>query len=99
MQYLVILTVLGLLTGLVGRRKGSSFAIWFIVGAVLPFFGLIAALLYRREGDELKRHCPECGSVLAITDQVCSTCGRDLDFPRADDWPPAGAPGALRYHR
>ena len=57
--YLVIAISFGLAAGIVGRAKGSSFLIWFAVGAVIPLFGLIAAFLYRSEHDEPERRCPD----------------------------------------
>ena len=80
-EYLVLAFFFGLATGVVGKIKGSSFVIWFIVGAVVPVFGLIAAIVSRWEKAELRRRCEECGAVVPITDQVCKRCGRDLDFP------------------
>jgi hypothetical protein len=71
----------GIAGGMVGRRKGSSFWIWFLVCAVPPFFGIIAALMHRYESDELRRQCPTCGRVLRITDALCTRCGTDLEFP------------------
>ena len=47
MEYLVIAFFFGLATGLIGRAKGSSFFIWFLIGMVLPPLGMIAAILYR----------------------------------------------------
>jgi hypothetical protein len=79
--YLVIAISFGLASGVVGKTKGSSFWIWFAVGAVLPVIGLVAALLYRVERDELRRECPTCGAVLKLYDQVCTRCGTDLEFP------------------
>ena len=40
---------------MIGKIKGSSFFIWFLVGAVLPCFGTIAAVLYRFERNEPRR--------------------------------------------
>jgi len=82
--------VVGLATGLIGRMKGSSFVIWFLVGAALPGIGFFAALLYRYEQDDPLRQCPECGNVVPISDQVCMRCGGDLHFPEAPS--PAGNP-------
>jgi hypothetical protein len=79
--YLVICLSFGLAGGIVGRIKGSSFWIWFLVSAVLPFAGLIAALLYRFETDELRRQCPGCGKVVKLHDAICTRCGTELDFP------------------
>ena len=63
MQLLVILFSFGLATAIIGRAKGSSFFIWFIVGFFLPLIGLIAVILYRREKDEPERRCPRCGLI------------------------------------
>ena len=71
----------GLATGIIGRAKGSSFFIWFVVGAVLPLLGLIAVILYRSERDEPERRCPRCGAVQKLYVQVCNVCGEDLYLP------------------
>jgi hypothetical protein len=71
----------GLLGGLIGRQKGSSFVLWGLVSAVLPVLGPLGALLYRTERDELRRQCERCGSVVYIHDAVCTHCGGELDFP------------------
>jgi hypothetical protein len=56
-QWLVIMFFFGLSAGGIGRLKGSSFFIWFFVGAALPVFGTLAAVLYRYERDEPRREC------------------------------------------
>jgi hypothetical protein len=80
-ELLVILFFFGLSAGVIGKIRGSSFVLWFLIGFCLPFFGSIAAALYRSERDEPRRACPECGNVVALHDQVCMRCGRDLEFP------------------
>ena len=67
--------------GLVGRQKGSSFWVWFIISGVVPVVGLVAAILYRTEREELRRQCPKCGRLVMLYDQMCMSCGHDLDFP------------------
>jgi hypothetical protein len=81
MPYLIICFFFGLAGGIVGRSKGSSFFLWFVIAAVVPFLGLLAAVLYRREQDEVRRQCPRCGKVVKLHDQVCMRCGEDMDFP------------------
>ena len=61
MEFLLILAASGLATAVVGKSKGSSFLIWFLVGFFVPFIGFVAALLYRREQAEPERRCPRCG--------------------------------------
>jgi hypothetical protein len=80
---LVILFFFGLAGGIVGRIKGSSFVLWFLVSFCIPFIGLACAVFYRYENRELRRQCPRCGRVTKLYDAVCVTCGEELEFPHA----------------
>ena len=81
MAYLVIAFCFGLAGGIVGRIKGSSFVLWFLISAIVPFFGLLAAIAYRFEREETRRRCPKCGRVTKIYDALCTRCGEELEFP------------------
>jgi hypothetical protein len=83
LEFVVLAFFCGLSAGVIGRLKGGSFWIWFLVGAVLPLLGTLAAVLHRSERAEPLRRCPECNNVVPLSDQVCMRCGRDLDFPAA----------------
>jgi hypothetical protein len=83
-ELIVIAFFFGLSAGVIGKIKGSSFFIWFVIGLVLPGLGTLAALLYRFERYEPKRRCPECNNVVPLHDQVCMRCGRDLDWPEPE---------------
>lgn len=78
---LVIMFFFGLAGGIVGRLKGSSFVLWFLVSGLVPFFGLLAALFYRFDNQELRRQCSGCGRVVKLHDAVCMHCGTELEFP------------------
>ena len=80
-EYLWIIFFCGLATAIIGKAKGSSFCIWFLVGAVLPIIGLIAVVLSRREKDEPERQCPNCLKAVKLYVQVCPRCGTDLYLP------------------
>ena len=80
-SYVVIAVSFGLATGIIGRGKGSSFFIWFLIGTVLPILGLIAVILYRSEKQEPERRCPQCGKVVKLYEQVCTRCGTELYLP------------------
>ena len=90
MEFLIILFFFGLSAAVIGKIKGSSFLLWFLIGFCVPLFGTIAAVLYRFERAEPLRQCPDCGRVVKLHEQVCMTCGRDLEFP--DEPAPAAAP-------
>jgi hypothetical protein len=79
--FIPIVVSSGLAAAIIGKIKGSSFFLWFLVGLVLPFLGILAALLWRWDRYEPKRRCEECGNVVALHDQVCMRCGRDLEWP------------------
>jgi hypothetical protein len=81
MAYVVIAVCFGLAGGIVGRIKGSSFALWFLISAVVPFFGLLAAIAYRFDRDEPRRRCSRCGRVTKVHDALCTRCGEELDYP------------------
>jgi hypothetical protein len=95
MAYIVIAICFGLAGGIVGRIKGSSFVLWFVISAVVPFVGLLAAIAYRFDREELRRQCPTCGRVTKIYDALCTRCGTEFDFPEVaiapESWPPAPA--------
>ena len=80
-----MLGALGLATGIVGRAKGSSFVLWFLIGFILPVFGLIAVVLHRSERTEPERRCPRCGRVQKLYVQVCNVCGEDLYLPDPEE--------------
>lgn len=77
----VILICFGLAGGIAGWVKGSSFFLWFLISGLIPFIGLITAICYRFENEELRRQCPECGRVVKLYDAVCTRCGAELEFP------------------
>ena len=67
--------------GIIGRRKGSSYPVWFLISGVLPLLGPLAAALFRRETEESLRRCPGCGTAVRVYDAMCMRCGSDLSFP------------------
>jgi len=81
MGLLVIMFFFGLAGGIIGRIKGSSFLLWFLIAALVPFIGLLTAVCYRFENRELRRQCPTCGQVVKLYDAVCMRCGEELEFP------------------
>jgi hypothetical protein len=81
MGYVAIALAFALAGGIVGRIKGSSFFLWFLISGLVPVFGLLAAIFYRYDSRELRRVCPTCGAVLKLHDAKCMRCGTELEFP------------------
>jgi hypothetical protein len=81
MPYLFIALSFAIAGGIVGRLKGSSFFVWFLISGSVPVLGLATALLYRWDRNELRRACPGCGRVVKLHDAICTRCGTELEFP------------------
>jgi hypothetical protein len=81
MGYVVICLFFGLAGGVVGRIKGSSFVLWFLISGLIPILGLLTAICYRWDDRELRRRCPGCGRVVKLHDAICTRCGAELEFP------------------
>jgi hypothetical protein len=80
-SYVVICLGFALAGGVVGRMKGSSFWLWFLISGLVPIFGLLTAIFHRWENRELRRQCPRCGRVVKLYDAKCMRCGEELEFP------------------
>jgi hypothetical protein len=79
--FVFIALCFGLAGGIIGRLKGSSFFLWFLVSVVPPFIGLVAAVLYRNEREEPHRRCPGCGKLVPVHQALCTRCGTELEYP------------------
>ena len=91
LELVVICFFLGLSAGVIGKIKGGSFFLWFLIGACSLGIGILAALLHRVERNEPERRCPTCGKWVGASDQVCMRCGEDLDWVEVDFEPPVTA--------
>jgi DNA-directed RNA polymerase subunit RPC12/RpoP len=83
MPYVIIAICFGLAGGIVGRIKGSSFVLWFLISGAVPIMGLLAAIAYRSEREEPRRRCPRCGRITKAYDAICMRCGAELEYPEA----------------
>jgi hypothetical protein len=91
--YLIFALWFGIATAVVGKIKGSSAILWFLIGAAVPVLGLVTAVLYRSERDEVRRQCPTCGKIVKLHDAMCMRCGTDLEFPEQAIEPESAAFG------
>ena len=89
MAYLIIAIFFGLGGAWVARTKGNSMIVWFLIAAIVPVAGLLAAVLYRSEEEEPRRLCPNCGKVCMLHDALCTRCGCELEWTDEVLPPPA----------
>jgi peptidoglycan/LPS O-acetylase OafA/YrhL len=87
--YLIIAFFFGLAGAWVARAKGNSMIVWFLIAAIVPVAGLLAAVLYRSEEEEPRRLCPTCGKVCMLHDALCTRCGTELEWTDEVLRPPA----------
>ncbi len=83
--YAIFAIFCGLGAGWIGKSRGQSFWIWFMVGIVLPIIGNLAAALSRNENDEPRRQCPHCKTVTMLYAAKCMKCGTELEYPAEDE--------------
>jgi uncharacterized paraquat-inducible protein A len=79
--YIYIAIFFGIAGGIVGKIKGSSFWVWFMISGAVPVLGLLAAIVYRNEREVERQVCPRCRKLCMIHDTVCTRCGQELYFP------------------
>ena len=83
--YIVIAVCFGLAGGIVGKVKGNSFWLWFLISGFVPVFGLLAAIFIRSEKLEDRMACPACGRVVPVTNTICTRCGTELYLPAEEE--------------
>jgi ribosomal protein L32 len=71
--------------GFVGRSKGSSFWVWFMISGIVPVIGLITVIAYRHETEIALRRCPGCGRSRRVHDAICTSCGTELEYPADEE--------------
>jgi hypothetical protein len=89
--YLILCAWFGIAGAVVARIKGVSSLLGFLISAIIPFFGLLALVLYRSDREELRRQCPGCGKIVPLHDALCVRCGTELEFPEVAIEPEAAA--------
>jgi hypothetical protein len=85
--YIVFALACGIFGGWIGRAKGSSFFIWFLLCTVIPL-ALIAVVLYRRDFEEPDTQCPRCGKHVKFYEALCTRCGMELNPGYTDQTAP-----------
>ncbi|CAB4940187.1 unannotated protein [freshwater metagenome] len=79
--YVVIAVCFGIGGGIIGRSKGQSFWLWFLIAGAVPIFGVLAAVFMRNDRTVARMQCPGCGKIHHVHDAFCLRCGTELYLP------------------
>ena len=88
MGIIVIVALLGIITGAIAHNKGHSFAKWWFYGAALFIVALPMAIMLKPVGLAADcganaavlglRKCPKCAESIQPDAQVCRFCGAEV---------------------
>ena len=93
MPYLIIALSFALAGGIVGQDQGVVLLHLVPHQRRAAVIGLLAAILYRSERNEVRRQCPGCGKIVPLYDAICTRCGTELEFPEVAIEPESAAYG------
>lgn len=73
----------GIWAGVIARKKGRSFAVWFVIGLVIGIFGVLIAWAVRPSTAGIARNnlaaglakCRECKAWIDDDARRCQHCG------------------------
>jgi hypothetical protein len=82
--------ILSLIPAEIARRKGYSFAGWWLFGMVIWIVALPAAVLVGES--PTTRRCPHCRELISVWASACPKCGRDVPAVPASSVQRAPAP-------
>ncbi len=100
-ELLMIAVLLGLIPAVIAQRKGESFVVWWIYGALLFIVALPHALLTKANPKAIEsqalqaggKKCPFCAEVIKAEAKACKHCGRDVEPASAPRQAPPVPPG------
>jgi hypothetical protein len=83
---ILMLSLMGLITGYIAWRKGDSFFTFFMGGVMFFIIFLPVAIFMKRDQTELDRRrfskgeirCRACQEFVSVNATACSYCGRDI---------------------
>lgn len=78
LRYILLLTIAGIVGGIIAGRKGRSPVWWFILCALFPLLIIVIIALPPTVSIGYTKKCLYCAEIIKADAIVCKHCGREL---------------------